>query len=179
MPHAGRTDACYRQLIIKPRRSAITEVITRRPMHWRKHLQNYERDANGRKWTGERSPALHRCNQDSHCNRENRGEHASKHKSRPPQERKGPVRGEKHAEEPPLFARGEARDHGLSSFLGALLRHAVLSAPSRISRVTFFRWTRVEPCRPHPPGTGEKIAGASVTIPACCSGVNISTPNPS
>jgi hypothetical protein len=65
------------------------------------------------------------------------------------------------------------------SRLGALLRHAVRNAPSSISGVTFASRTLVAPCRPHPPGTGENSSGASSTIPACCSGVRSSVPNPS
>ena len=56
------------------------------------------------------------------------------------------------------------------SRFGALRRHAVRNAASRMSGGTLARSTRVAPIRPHPPGTGENIFGSSSTIPACCSG---------
>src|ERR1039458_8945202 len=67
---------------------------------------------------------------------------------------------------------------GLASF-AILRRQAACKAASRMSGVTLARRTRVEPLRPHPPGTGEKISGSSSTMPACCSGVSKRTPTPS
>ena len=51
--------------------------------------------------------------------------------------------------------------------LGALRRQATRRAASRISEGTFARVTRVAPFSPQPPGTGEKISGASWIMPAC------------
>jgi hypothetical protein len=63
--------------------------------------------------------------------------------------------------------------------VGAFRCHAVRNAASRMSGGTFAKSTRVEPLRPHPPGTGENILGSSSTMPACCCGVSNSTPQPS
>jgi hypothetical protein len=72
----------------------------------------------------------------------------------------------------------QSSDYAPRSRFGAFLRHAICSAAWSMSGGTFDKRTRVDPLRPHPPGTGEKMLGSSSTIPACSSGVSNSTPKP-
>ena len=113
MTDAGRTDACFGEAIVEPRRGAIAEVGADRLMDRRQDLEQDEGDADERERLGEASALLHRADQPAHGDREERRQSAASDQDEPPGDRQPRIRARQHGEELPFFSGAKAlQAHG-------------------------------------------------------------------